>query len=75
MGKILFAIPSPSGGHAFSSIKSVFSSRESVFFPCEGNEDDILRELKFVLERILARDDRHGWRTCMGGARGGGRQS
>jgi hypothetical protein len=28
-------------------------------------KDDILRELKFVLEIILARDDRHGWRTCM----------
>jgi hypothetical protein len=28
-------------------------------------EDDILEELKFVLERILARDDQHGWRTCM----------
>jgi hypothetical protein len=28
-------------------------------------EGYILRELKFVLERILARDDRHGWMTCM----------
>jgi hypothetical protein len=28
-------------------------------------EDDILGELKFVLERILEKDDRHGWRTCM----------
>jgi hypothetical protein len=28
-------------------------------------KDGILGELKFVLERILARDDRHGWRTCM----------
>jgi hypothetical protein len=28
-------------------------------------EYDILGELKFVLERILGRDDRHGWTTCM----------
>jgi hypothetical protein len=29
-------------------------------------EYDILRELVVVLDRTLARDDQHGWRTCMG---------
>jgi hypothetical protein len=29
-------------------------------------EYDILRELEVVLDRTLARDDQHGWRTCMG---------
>jgi hypothetical protein len=29
-------------------------------------EYDILRELEVVLDRTLARDDQHGWRTYMG---------
>jgi hypothetical protein len=42
------------------------SPQESQYLShAKAMEDDILGELKFVLERILARDDRHGWRTCM----------
>jgi hypothetical protein len=29
-------------------------------------EYDILRVLEVILDRTLARDDQHGWRTCMG---------
>jgi hypothetical protein len=29
-------------------------------------EYDILGELEVILDRTLARDDQHGWRTCMG---------
>jgi hypothetical protein len=29
-------------------------------------EYDILGELEVVLDRTLARDDQHEWRTCMG---------
>jgi hypothetical protein len=29
-------------------------------------EYDILGELEVVLDKTLARDDQHGWRTCMG---------
>jgi hypothetical protein len=36
-----------------------------VSFHAKAIEDDILGELKFILERSLARDDRHGWRTIM----------
>jgi hypothetical protein len=65
MGKILFVIPSPPVLMRFQA-SSPSSPQESQCLSCEkAMEDDILGELKFVLKRILVRDDRHGWWTCM----------
>jgi hypothetical protein len=44
----------------------ILLKRAECLFHGKAVEYDILRELEVVLDRTLARDDQHGWRTCMG---------
>jgi hypothetical protein len=44
----------------------ILLKRAECLFHGKEVEYDILRELEVILDRTLARDDQHGWRTCMG---------
>jgi hypothetical protein len=44
----------------------ILLKRAKCLFHGKAVEYDILGELKVVLDRTLARDDPHGWRTCIG---------
>jgi hypothetical protein len=58
-------IPLASGGHAFSSINSIFSSRETSVFSLGRRWKMISLEIsKSSSKDILVRDDQHGWRRC-----------
>jgi hypothetical protein len=65
VGKILFDIFSFLWTCLFNHQLYILLKRAECIFHGKAVEYDILREVEVILDRTLARDDQHGWRTCM----------